>query len=123
MVIKKPLALLFTIVTIILTLVFLGFSYLYLEKFLTEEEIAITVINKEKFGNEEGKYLIFTPNEVFENSNNYYYGKSNADLVYLKLDRGVSYRVKVAGVYLPNIPRLRNIIEVVGTEVGRANNR
>ena len=101
----------------ILTLFFFGFTYLYFEKFLTEKEISITVINKEKFGNEEGKYLIFTPNEVFENFDSFYHRKTNAEVIYRKLQMGVTYRVKVVGFYIPGLHRLRNITEVVGTEI------
>ena len=117
MVLENPMFKLSIFVAIIFSLFFLGFSFLFFEKSLTEKEISITVINKEKFGNEEGRYLIFTPEEVFENSDNFYHRKTNADMVYKKLERGVRYRVKVVGVYLPGIRRLRNITEVLGTEI------
>ena len=116
MVLENPMFKLIIFFVTIFTLLFLGFSYLLFEKFLTEKEIIITVINKERFGTEESKYLIFTLDEVFENSNKFYHRKTNSDLIYKKLERGVTYRVKVVGFYLPSIPRLRNIIEVVGTE-------
>ena len=119
MVLENPMFKLIIFFVTIFTLLFLGFSYLLFENFLTEKEIIITVINKERFGTEESKYLIFTPDEVFENSNKFYHRKTNADLIYNKLERGVTYRVKVVGFYLPSIPRLRNIIEVVGTEIRR----
>lgn len=117
MVLENPAFKLAIFFAIIFSLLFLGFSYLFFEKPLTEKEIVITVINKEKFGSEEDKYLIFTPEEVFENSNNFYYRKTDADIIYKKLERGVTYRVKVVGVYLPGLPRLRNITEVLGTEI------
>lgn len=117
MVLENPMFKLAIFVATIFTLFFLWFSYLFFEKFLTEKEISITVINKENFGIEEGKYLIFTPEEVFENSDNFYHRKTNADIVYKKLERGVTYRVKVVGVYLPGFARLRNITEVLGTEI------
>lgn len=117
MVLENPMFKLAIFVAILFSLLFLGFSYLFFEKLLTEKEIVITVINKEKFGSEEDKYLIFTPEEVFENSNNFYYRKTDADIIYKKLERGVRYRVKVVGVYLPGIQRLRNITEVLGAEI------
>jgi len=117
MVLENPMFKLLIFVAIIFSLFFLGFSYLFFEKSLTEKEISITVINKEKFGNEEGRYLIFTPEEVFENSDNFYHRKTNADMVYNKLERGVRYRVEVVGVYLPGIRQFRNITEVLGTEI------
>lgn len=93
------------------------YSYLFLEKYLTEKEIIITVLNKERFGNEEGMYLIFTNEEVFQNSNNLYHQKSDSDQIYQKLERGVKYRIKVVGIYIPGLPRFRNIVKVIGTEV------
>jgi uncharacterized membrane protein YqiK len=101
----------------VIVVIILGLSYLFFERMITEEEIVITVINKEKFGTEDGKYLIFSKHEVFENSDKFFHKKTNAEQLYQKLDRGVSYRVKVAGLYIPSLNRLRNITEVVGTEV------
>ena len=117
MVVENPMFRLAVFVVVIISLFLVGFSYLFFEKLLTEKEIVITVINKEKFGTEEGKYLIFTPDEVFENSDRFYHRKTNADIIYAKLERGLKYRVKVVGVYLPGLPRLRNITEVVGKEI------
>lgn len=117
MVIENPMFKLAIFAATIFSIFFLGFSYLFFEKFLTEKEICITVINKEKFGIEEDKYLIFTPEEVFENSDSFYHRKTNAEIIYRKLERGITYRVKVVGVYMPGLPRLRNITEVVGTEI------
>lgn len=122
MLVENPMFKIGMIVFTIITLFFLGFSYLFFEKFLTEKEITITVINKEKFGNEKDRYLIFTPDEVFENSDNVYHRKTNAEIIYRKLERGVTYRVKVVGIYLPGIPHLRNITEIEGTEVKKESN-
>lgn len=88
------------------------FGYVFFEPYLTEKEITITVINKERFGKEPGKYFIFTANEVFTNSNNYYHSKSNADKLYPYFRAGTDYKVKVVGVYIPFIPRFRNIISI-----------
>lgn len=100
----------FGVVIIILCLVY---GYLFFERYLTEEEIKITVINSEKFGNEPNEYLIFTKDEVFEDVNNSYHQKYNADEIYSRLIKGRTYKVKVVGVYLPGIPRFRNIVEIV----------
>ncbi len=117
MVIENKMFHLAVFLSAVVVVVILGLSYLFFERMITEEEIVITVINKEKFGNEDGKYLIFSKHEVFENSNKFFHKKTNAEQVFKKLDRGVSYRVKVAGIYMPSLYRLRNITEVVGTEV------
>lgn len=97
---------------IIIVLFVLIFGYLFFEPYLTEKEITITVINKERFGNESGKYFIFTRDEVFLNANNYYHNKSNADKIYPYFRANSEFRVKVVGVYIPFIPRFRNIVSI-----------
>ena len=100
----------------IVIIICLIYGYLFFERFLTEKEITINITNSEKFGDEEGSYLIFTPDEVFENENNYYHDKHNATEVFNKLQKGRTYKVKVCSFYLPFIPHFRNIIEVVNEE-------
>ncbi len=123
MVVKNFIMKLASSAVVMLIILALVLTYLFFEKSLTEETIKITVINKEKFVGQEGRYLIFTPNEVFENSDNFFYGKTNSDLLFNKLERGVTYRVKVAGLYIPFLNRLRNITEVIGVEVNAAVNK
>ena len=100
----------------------LFFGYLFFERFLTEKEITITVINSEKFGDENGRYLIFTKDEVFDDENSYYHDKTNAAEVYKKLKKGRTYKVKVVSFYIPLIPHFRNIIEVVEEKVSPLQN-
>ncbi|MBK7631478.1 MAG: hypothetical protein IPJ23_12380 [Ignavibacteriales bacterium] len=97
----------------VIVLIILLFGYLFFEPFLTEDTISIKVINKSQFGNEPGKYFVFTENEVFYNSNNYYQNKENADELNDKIYPGTSYKVKVVGIYLPWLPRFRNIIKIL----------
>ena len=97
----------------IIILIILLFGYLFFEPFLTEDTISIKVINKSHFGNEPGKYFVFTENEVFYNSNNYYHNKENADELNDKIYPGTSYKVKVVGLYLPWLPRFRNITKIL----------
>ncbi len=117
MIVENPMFKFGVIAATVISFFILGISYLFFEKLITEKEIVITVINKEKFGSEEDKYLIFTPYEVFENSNNFFHRKTDADIIFRKLERGVAYRVRVVGIYLPDFGRLRNITEIIGTEV------
>jgi hypothetical protein len=93
-------------------LLLLIFGYLFFEPFLTKTEEVITITSKERWGTETGKYFIFTEDEVFLNSNNYYHNKHNADEVFKMLNLGFTYRVTVVGVYVPFLPRFRNIINV-----------
>ncbi|MEO8231510.1 MAG: hypothetical protein ABI638_04470 [Ignavibacteriota bacterium] len=97
----------------VIVLIILLFGYLFFEPFLTEETISLKVINKAQFGNEPGKYFIFTENEVFYNSNNYYQSKENADELNSKIYPGTTYKVKVVGIYLPWLPRFRNITKIL----------
>jgi hypothetical protein len=98
---------------VIVILCILLFGFLFFEPFLTETEEVITVINKEKWAGEKGRYFIFTENEVFLNENNYYHNKENADDLYPMFKNGSTYRVKVVGLYLPFIPRFRNIMSIM----------
>lgn len=97
---------------LIIVLVLL-FGYLFFEPFLTEETINIRVINKAKFGNEIGKYFVFTEDEVFLNSDNYYHSKENSDELDKIIYPGSNYKVKVVGIYMPWLPRFRNITKVL----------
>lgn len=97
----------------IIVLLILLFGFLFFEPYLTEETINIKVINKSQFGTEPGKYFVFTEDEVFYNSNDYYQNKENADELNEKIYPGSSYTVKVVGYYIPWLPRFRNITEIV----------
>jgi len=89
------------------------FGYLFFEPFLTEKEEIITVTNMQKWGQENGKYFIFTEDEVFLNSNDYYQNKTNANELFPLFKIGYTYKVKVIGLYVPFIPRFRNIKSIV----------
>ena len=98
---------------IIIVLASALFGYLFFEPFLTEKEEIITITNMQKWGKEPGKYFIFTEDEVFVNANDYYHNKTNADDLFPLFKRGYTYKVKVIGVYLPFLPRFRNIKSIM----------
>jgi hypothetical protein len=98
---------------VIIILCILLFGFLFFEPFLTETEEIITVINKERWTGERGRYFIFTENEVFLNENNYYHNKENADDLYVMFRNGFTYKVKVVGLYIPFVPRFRNIMSIM----------
>lgn len=97
----------------LIVLLIILFGYLFFEPFVTEETITIKVLNKSQFGNEPGKYFVFAQDEVFNNSDNYYHSKENADELNEKLYPGSTYKVKVVGLYIPWLPRFRNIIKIL----------
>ena len=99
---------------IIIILCIFVFGFIFFEPTFTEEVIDIHVINKEKWSGEKGKYFIFTQNEVFLNENNYYHNnKTNADELFPIFKAGNDYKVKVVGLYIPFLPRFRNILTVL----------
>jgi hypothetical protein len=99
---------------IIAILCILVFGFVFFEPTFTEEVIDINVVNKERWAGERGKYFIFTDNEVFLNENNYYHNnKTNADELYPIFKAGHTYKVKVVGLYIPFLPRFRNILTVL----------
>jgi hypothetical protein len=99
---------------IIIVLCVIVFGFIFFEPIFTEEVIDIKVVNKEKWSGEKGKYFIFTDKEVFLDENNYYHNnKTNADEIYPMFKAGNSYKVKVVGLYIPFIPRFRNILTVL----------
>lgn len=97
----------------VIILVTLIFGYLFFEPSITETEEVITVINIEQWGNEAGKYFVFTNDEVFLNANDYYQNKHNADELMKQFRKGYTYKVKVVGVYIPFLPRFRNILNII----------
>jgi hypothetical protein len=99
----------------IIVLAILIFGYLFFEPFLTESVVTIKVVNTERWGNEKGKYFIFTKDEVFLNSDDYYHNKNNSDEIYPEFKKGYTYKVKVIGIYMPFIARFRNIINIIET--------
>ncbi len=58
------------------------------------------------------KYLVFTENETFENTDSTLFWKFNSSDVQGQLDRGKSYRVLVAGWRISFLSSYRNIIEI-----------
>ena len=100
-------------VSIIIVIASILFGYLFFEPFLTEKVEIITVTNTQKWVNESGKYFIFTEDEVFLNANDYYQNKTNADELFPLFKKGYTYKVTVIGLYVPFIPRFRNIKSIL----------
>jgi hypothetical protein len=99
-------------VGVIIILIAIIYGYIFFERYITEDKISITVLNKAPLGNEPGEYLIFTKDEVFEDVNNSYQDASSADQIYEQLKVGGHYNVKVVGFYMPSIPHFRNIVSI-----------
>ena len=81
--------------------------------YTSTEDIVIKVIDKERITTDtENKYLIFTENEVFENTDDILLLKFNSSDIYGKLRRGSTYRVRVVGWRIPALSAYRNIIKI-----------
>lgn len=79
----------------------------------SSETITITVDDKERVAeSNSGRYLIFTEDEVYENSDSYLYLKFNSSEVYNKLEKGNTYKVKIAGWRVPFLSWYENILEI-----------
>ena len=83
----------------------------------SSEIVTITVKDKERIttGSGErskGKFLVYAVGEVFENTDSFIFWKMNSSDVQNELERGESYRIRVAGWRIPFFSSYRNIIEV-----------
>lgn len=78
----------------------------------TQEWINITPTEKlVKAGSGDSKYLIFTDNEVFENTDQFILGKFDSSDLYNKLEVGTSYHCLVVGHRVQFLSWYRNIIK------------
>jgi hypothetical protein len=82
----------------------------------TAETVMATVTKTERITTGSGdsishKYLVFTTQETFENSDCLWYGKFNSSDVQGRLTPG-QYSMKVYGWRIPFMSRYRNIVDV-----------
>jgi len=83
---------------------------------VNQREVTVTVEEKERVcesGNGGCKYLIFTDQGTFQNSDSLLEGKFDSSDVYSDLKVGKTYVVKVAGFRQGILSMYPNIIEVV----------
>jgi len=101
---------------IIFTLAILIFGYPAL-KYSTTETIEITIKDKERITTGSGediesKYLVYTTDEVFENTDTWLFMKFGSSDVQNDLTVGKTFKVKVCGWRLPFFSAYRNIISI-----------
>jgi hypothetical protein len=82
---------------------------------MSEETIEITIKEKERITTGSGenissKFIIYTENEVFENTDSWLYFKFNSADYQNKFTVGKTYKVKVAGWRIPFLSMYRNIV-------------
>lgn len=83
----------------------------------TDEWIEITVNEKERVTQStaegvDSKYLIYTDEEVLENTDSVWYWKFNSSDYYGSLKEGETYKARVYGFRIPFLSWYRNIIEL-----------
>jgi len=77
-------------------------------------EITITVTDKAIERDSDGsKYLIYTDTEVYENTDNLFYGKFRSSNLYNDLKIDSTYTVRVIGWRVPFLSMYENIINIV----------
>lgn len=107
---------------IIVVIIFVSFSLLIFEKFVTEDTIEIEISNIEKNIDQNGvtSFMIYTKNEIFDNRDNYFHSKNNALNLSKILKEGRSYKVKVVGYNfgfkIPYLIEHRNILEIINNK-------
>lgn len=81
--------------------------------YATEDNVTFTVAKAERviYGRS-SKYLIFTKDETFENTDSIAYFKFNSSDLYGQINKGKTYKAKVAGVRIPFLSWYRNIIRI-----------
>ena len=105
-------------IVVLVVLVFVGIITYNVLWFTSSEEITITVTDKEKIVESNGdngvtsKYLVFTENEVFENTDVLLLGKWNSSDIQGRLRKDSTYTVKVYGWRIPFFSTYRNITKI-----------
>jgi hypothetical protein len=90
-----------------------GYSY----QKMTVETVHLKVIDKQRVSYGSGsKYIIFSENESFENTDSLYHRKHDSSDIYAHFHIGCSYEVSVYGKRMPFFSTYRNIIEILKKE-------
>lgn len=78
----------------------------------TIDSLEIEINDKERIvDGEDSKYLIFTEDEVFENTDSIFFFKFNSSDFYNAFTVGERYEIKVVGLRIPVLSRYRNIVD------------
>lgn len=103
------------LITIYIILCIIGFIFIgYLITIPIHSQEWTDIKPTEKLVKADGnksKYLIFTDNEVFENTDEFILGKFNSSDLYRDLEIGKDYHCLVTGYRIPFLSWYRNIIK------------
>lgn len=78
----------------------------------TSDEVKDCVLKTERTGGENGKYLIFGKNEVYENTDSFIRFKFNSSDFYRDIQEGKCYTFQVQGWRIPFFSSYRNIYKI-----------
>jgi len=83
----------------------------------TQESVEFTLVGKERVGDSDSsKYLLFTDDETFENSDIFILAKFESSDIYGQLEKGKTYRAKVCGYRIGFLSMYRNVISIYEIE-------
>lgn len=103
---------LITLFVILCVISFIAIGLLMTIPLRTQEWIDITPTEKiVKADGGDSKYLIFTDNEVYENTDEFILGKFNSTDIYRDLEIGKTYKCLVVGHRIHFLSWYRNIIK------------
>lgn len=88
-------------------------------RYHNQQTVRITVSDKERVVDQDGgsaRYLIYTPNETFENTDALWVGKFNSGDVYGQLERGKQYDCLVMGYRFQYFSTYRDIVKCTAVE-------
>jgi len=108
----------FTLIELLVSLFGIGCTFVIIGKLVvpaimtysTAEKVMFTVKEKEPIATKEVKYLIFTKQEVFENTDSFWKAKFNSSDVYGQIEPGKTYEAEVYGWRVPFLSWYRNIV-------------
>lgn len=100
------------ILAALLFVVLIGiYPFLYMS---TSEVIEIKINKTERVTIDSvSKYMVYTDNEVFENTDSWLYGKFNSADFYAKMKEGSVMKVRVAGMRWAFNSWYRNIVQII----------
>lgn len=83
--------------------------------YISSETVEITIKDKESITTGSGKdirskFIVYTENEVFENTDSWLFVKFNSSDYQNKLEVSKTYKVKVAGWRIPFLSMYRNVV-------------
>lgn len=91
----------------VILMIFLGSS---ITPLFSQQDVTVKVIDKSQTSGNGWTYLISSEQEVFQNRDNWVFGKFNSSDYQVRIKEGKTYKFHVAGWRVPMFSWYRNII-------------